>query len=142
VSVTLTQQGNLQLQTFQQWIALMKQYGGTVDQYQQQYSGDQQALTSASSDATFQAALSTLNGHVTAIKLPALKAEAYGLQQQLSQESTAWSNQHTYYDSYDGVTYNLGYEYEGIVNYPAQGLLDSSQTVADYQYIIGQLDNW
>jgi lipoprotein-anchoring transpeptidase ErfK/SrfK len=40
------------------------------------------------------------------------------------------------------VTYKLGYEYTGVVNYPAQGLLDSSSTVADYQYIIGQLNNW
>ena len=120
----------------------MQQYGGSVSQYQQQYTSDQQALNVAASDTTYQTTLKTLNGHVSAVKLPALQAEATSLQQKLSQEANAWANRHTYYDSYNGVTYNLGYEYQAIVNYPAQGLMDSSRTVADYQYIIGQLNGW
>lgn len=120
----------------------MKQYSAKVDQYQQQYTSDQQALTAATSNQTYQTALNKLNGHVSAIKLPALGAEATALQQKLSQEADAWANKHPYYDSYDGTTYHLGYEYQAIVNYPAQGLIDSSQTIADYQYIIGQLNNW
>lgn len=142
VSSTLQQQGSTQLQTFQQWIALLQQYGGKADMYRQQYTADQQALNSATTDATYQAALHKLSGHVEAIKLPALKTEATSLQQKLTQEAADWSSHHTYYDPYDGVTYHLGYEYEGIVNYPAQGLLDSSSTIADYQYIIGQLNVW
>lgn len=142
VSPSLQQQGTAQLQAFQQWITLLQQYGGNVDTYQQQYTSDQQALNAANTDNAYQAALDTLNGHVATIKLPALKAEANGLQQKLSQEASTWSSQHTYYDSYNGVTYKLGYEYTGVVNYPSQGLLDSSSTVADYQYIIGQLNNW
>src|SRR5581483_1171309 len=142
VSPSLQQQGMAQLQTFQQWISLMQQYGGNVSNYQQQYSGDQQALNAATSDSAYQTALTTLNGHVTAIKLPALKTEAQSLQQKLAQEASAWSSKHTYYDSYDGVTYQLGYEYEGVVNYPAQYLLDSSTTLADHQYIVGQLNVW
>ena len=71
-----------------------------------------------------------------------LRGEALSLQQQLWQEATAWSNQHTYYDSYDGKTYNLGYEYQAIAYYPTQNLLDSASTIADYQYIIGQLHGW
>lgn len=142
VTVALQQQGAAQLQTFQQWISLMQQYNGKVDKYQQQYTGDQQALSAATTDALYQTALATLNGHVKAIKLPALKTEAVSLQSKLSQEANAWSNSHTYHDNYDGVTYNLGYEYQGIVNYPAQGLLDTSTTITDYQYIIGQLNVW
>lgn len=142
VAPALQQQGAMQLQSFQQWIALMQQYGGKVDKYQQQYDSDQQALTSASTNVAYQSALDTLNKHVKAIKLPALKVEATSLQAKLRQEANAWSRTHTYYDSYDGVTYNLGYEYQGVVNYPAQGLLDSSETIADYQYIIGQLQVW
>ena len=142
VSPALQQQGTAQLQTFQQWIALMQQYGGNVSTYQQQYTSDQQALNAATSDSAFQSALHTLNGHVAAIKLPALKTEANSLQQKLTQEANAWSNTHTYYDSYDGVTYHLGYEYQGVVDYPAQALLDGSTTIASYQYVIEQLNIW
>lgn len=71
-----------------------------------------------------------------------LKDEALTLQQQLWQEATAWGNQHTYHDSYDGKTYNLGYEYQAIAYYPTQNLLDSASTVANYQYVIGQLQGW
>lgn len=142
VSPALQQQGAAQLQAFQQWIALMKQYGGKVDQYQQQYTNDQQALNAATTNDAYQLALNTLNGHVEAIKLPALKNEADSLQQQLAAQAQTWSNGHSYYDTYNGVTYHLGYEYTSVVSYPAQVLLDNSSTVADYQYIIGQLNNW
>lgn len=74
--------------------------------------------------------------------IPALKAEALDLQQQLLQKATAWSSQHSYHDSYDGQTYNLGYEYEAIAYYPTQNLLNSARTVADYQYIVEQLQGW
>jgi lipoprotein-anchoring transpeptidase ErfK/SrfK len=141
VSPTLQQQGSMQLETFQQWISLMQQYGGNAGHYQQQYTSGQQALNAATSDTAYQAALQALNEQVLAIKLPALQAEATGLQQKLSQQANAWANKHTYYDSYNGTTYNLGYEYQAIVNYPTQGQVDSSQTVADYQYAIGQLNN-
>lgn len=141
-SSTLQQQGAVQLQAFQQQIALIQRYGGTVSLYQQQYSSDQQALTSAKTDASYQSALAMLNGHISAIQVPALKTEALSLQQQLEQQATAWSSQHTYFDSYDGKTYNLGYEYRAIASYPTQGLLSSARSVADYQYIVGQLQGW
>ena len=103
----------MQLQAFQQWIALLQQYGGKANTYQQQYTSDQQALTGATTDVAYQSALGTLNGHVKTIKLPALKTEANSLQNKLASEASSWENKHTYYDSYDGNTYNLGYEYAG-----------------------------
>ncbi len=142
VSPALQQQGIARLQAFQQQIALMQQFGGAVSLYQQQYSSDQQALTSAQTDANYQAALTALNGHVSAIQIPALKTEALSLQQQLEQRATAWSSQHIYFDSYDGKTYNLGYEYQAVAQYPTQNLLDSAKSVADYQCIVGQLQGW
>lgn len=142
VTPALQQQGTIQLQAFQQWIALLQQYGGKASKYQQQYTNDQQALDAATTNETYQSALDTLNGHVKAIKLPALKAEATSLQNKLATEANSWANKHTYYDSYDGMTYNLGYEYQGIVNYPAQGLMDGASSIADYQYLIGQLNIW
>src|SRR5579863_9664895 len=47
ISYTLHQQGSLQLQTFQQWIALMQQYNGDISSYQQEFTSDQQALQAA-----------------------------------------------------------------------------------------------
>src|SRR5947209_7353450 len=41
VTQALQQQGTAQLQSFQQWIALLQQYGGKADTYQQQYASDQ-----------------------------------------------------------------------------------------------------
>jgi lipoprotein-anchoring transpeptidase ErfK/SrfK len=143
ITPELQKQGGAELQSFQQWITLMQQYSGNVDTYQQQYTADQQALNSATSNATYQAVLKRLQGHVIAIKLPAMKTEATSLQQQLQQGSTQWSQQHTYYDAYNQTTYNLGYEYglSGISSW-AQQQIDNSQTLADYQQTIENLQMW
>src|SRR5260221_475012 len=47
IDATLKNQSETQLKAFQQWIALMQQYGGDVSTYQQQYDADQQALQHA-----------------------------------------------------------------------------------------------
>ncbi len=143
LSPLLQKQGAVELESFQQWITLMQQYGGNVSTYQQQYTGDQQALNSATSDAAYQAVLKRLQGHVSVIKLPAMKTEATALQQQLQQGATQWSQQHTYYDDFNQTTYNLGYEYgvDGISSW-AQQQIDNSQTLADYQQTIENLHMW
>ena len=143
VNPALHQQGALNLQTLQQWITLMQKYGGNVSTYQQQYASDQQALSTATTDSTYQAALKKLQNHVNAIQIPTMKAEATSLQQQLQQGATQWGQQHTYYDSYNQTTYKLGYEYgaDGISGW-AQQQIDSSQTVADYQQTIENLQMW
>jgi lipoprotein-anchoring transpeptidase ErfK/SrfK len=137
----LQNQGEMQLQAFQQWITLMKQYGGNVDSYQQQYNADQQALQSATTNAAYQTALTTLNAHVAAIKLPAMKAEDQHLYQQLEQQVTSWGQQHKYYDSYNNTYYPLGYEYgpNGIGGW-AQSDLSSAKTMADYQQAIENMN--
>lgn len=78
----------------------------------------------------------------TSARLADLRSQVLALQQRLWQQATAWSSQHTYYDAYDGKTYNLGYEYQAIAYYPTQKLLASATTAANYQYIIGQLNGW
>ena len=138
---TLARQGSTELQTFQNWIALMKQYGGDVKVYQKQYVSDQHALQIATTDATYKVALKTLSAHINVIQIPALQTEASQLHQQLQQKASAWSQKHTYYDSYDGVTYNLGYEYgaagsDGMI----QDELSAAQTVADYQQAIEDIN--
>src|SRR5258708_32196905 len=44
LSPLLQKQGTAELESFQQWINLMQQYGGNVSNYQQQYTGEQQSL--------------------------------------------------------------------------------------------------
>ena len=139
VSPTLQKQGDAQLQTYQLWIALVQQYQGDVTTYQQQYNSDQQALHSASTDAAYKMALHTLDTHVAAIRIPALKTESYSLFQQLQQDAASFGSQHTYHDPYNNTTYPLGYEYgpNGATG-PLwlKGELASAQTLADYQQVI------
>src|SRR5579859_8002108 len=143
VSPALQRQGDTQLQSFQQWIALMQQYQGDVTTYQQQYSSDQQALHAARTDAAYKTALHTLDTHVAAIQIPALKTESNSLFQQLQQDAANFGSQHTYHDSYNNTTYPLGYEYgpNGATG-PLwlKGELASAQTLADYQQAIEDLN--
>jgi lipoprotein-anchoring transpeptidase ErfK/SrfK len=137
----LKNQGDAQLQTFQQWISLIQQYGGASTSYQQQYTADQQALKNAHTNAEYKTALVVLNGHVEAIKLPAMKTEAQNLQQQLKQQVTAWGQKHQYYDNYNNTSYPLGYEYaaNGIGGWISDAL-QSAQTMADYQQVIEDIN--
>jgi lipoprotein-anchoring transpeptidase ErfK/SrfK len=139
----LQNEGNAQLQAFQQWIALMQQYKGDTTTYQQQYTSDQQALQSASSDTAYKTALNTLNAHVAAIQISAMKTESTSLFQQLQQDAAAFGKAHTYHDSYNNTTYPLGYEYgpNGATG-PLwlQGELSAAKTEADYQQAIEDLN--
>src|SRR6266852_3159139 len=74
VDPTLQNQGTTELQTFQQWITLMQKYNGNTASYQQQYTSDQQALQDAKTSTAYKAALASLNTHVAAIQISAMKA--------------------------------------------------------------------
>ena len=141
IDPTLSNQGDVQLQAFQQWIALMQQYNGDTTTFQQQYDADQQALNDARTEAAYQAALAKLNAHVEAIKIPAMKTESQSLQHQLQQEVASWGQQHQYHDDYNNTNYPLGFEYgpNGIGGWVQQEL-DSAQTLADYQQAIEDLN--
>ncbi len=144
-TIGLTQQneGNAELQTFQQWIALIQQYHGDATTYQQQYSSDQQALQSATSSSAYTRALHTLQSHVTDIRIPAMKAESAYLFQELKAETASFGKQHTFHDSYDNTTYPLGYQYgPNGASGPLwlQGELSSAQTLDDYQQAIEDLN--
>ena len=146
VSQTLQSEGNAQLQSFQQWIALMQQYGGNGATYQQQYSSDQQALKNANTDADYTKALNLLRGHVQAVEIPAMKQESTFFQQQLSQQVEAWNKDHTYTDSYNKKTYALGYEYDSNTGIGGplwlQQELSADQNLADYQQTVEDLNMW
>ncbi len=141
IDLALTNQGTALLQSFQQWIGLVKQYGGDTTTYQQQYDADQQALQQAKTSAEYKKALDSLNSQVTAIQIPAMKIEDLKLQQQLKQQVAAWGKQHTHYNAYDNTTYPLGYEYgdNGIGGW-VQDDLTGAKTVADYQQAIENLN--
>jgi hypothetical protein len=141
IDVSLTNQGATQLLSFQQWITLIKQYGGDTTTYQQQYDAAQQALQQAKTNDEYKKALNILNGQVTAIQIPAMKIEDQHLQQQLKQQVATWGKQHTHYNAYDNITYPLGYEYgdNGIGGW-TQDDLNGAKTVADYQQAIENLN--
>jgi hypothetical protein len=134
-------QGDTQLLTFQQWITLMQQYNGNTTIYQQQLATDQQALNSAKTESAYKSALSKLNAHVDAIKIPAMKTEIKSLQNQLQQGQASWGQQHQYHDDYNNTNYPLGFEYgpNGIGGWVQQEF-DSAQTLADYQQTIEDLN--
>ncbi len=141
IDSSLKNQGDMQLQTFQQWIALMQQYGGNITSFQQQYTADQQALANAKTDAAYKTALNTLNAHVESIKFPAMLTEARTLLQQLQKKADDWGKTHHYYDDYDKTTYSLGFEYtkDGVAGW-AQDELNASETIAALQQTIEDLN--
>ena len=141
IPTTLSEQGQLQLQTFQQWITVMKQNGGDTTSYQQQYTTDQQALQHAKSEEAYNTALATITLHVDTIQLPAMKTEAKYLQQKLSKQVDDWGQQHTYHNDYDNKNYPLNNSYgdTGIGSWVKDDL-GSAKTVADYQQAIENLN--
>jgi hypothetical protein len=146
ISQTLQDQGAMELQSFQQWIAMLKQYGGDTTSYQQQYTSDQQALANAHTSAAYNSALQTLQAHTKAIQIPALKQESSSLQQTLESQVSSWGDQHKYADSFDGKTYTLDYEYDNNVGIGGplwlQEELNGNQTLADWQQTIEDEQMW
>ncbi|HEX4715967.1 MAG TPA: hypothetical protein VH164_13665, partial [Ktedonobacteraceae bacterium] len=55
VDASLRTQGLAQLETLQQWAALMQQYNGNASTYQQELISDQQALRVAQTESAYQA---------------------------------------------------------------------------------------
>jgi L,D-transpeptidase catalytic domain len=141
IDTSLKDQGTMQLQTFQQWITVLKQNGGDATSYQQQYTTDQQALQNAKTPDAYKAALTTTTSHVDAIQLPAMKTEAQYLQQKLKKQVDDWGQQHTYYNAYDNKHYPLNNSYgdAGIGGW-VQNDLDTAKTMADYQQAIENLN--
>src|SRR5260370_23055460 len=80
IDSTLKNQGDMQLHTLQQWIALMQQYNVNTTTFQQQYNADQQALNNATTEDTYKSALAKLIAHVEAIKIQAMKTEIQSIQ--------------------------------------------------------------
>lgn len=141
VDASLRTQGLAQLETLQQWAALMQQYNGNASTYQQELISDQQALRVAQTESAYQAVLQTLDQQVQSIKMPALKNEATNQEHLLMQQADAWSQQHTYHDDYNNTTYHLGYEYgtNGVDGF-VQDELSRAHTLADYQRAIEDAD--
>jgi L,D-transpeptidase catalytic domain len=133
----LKQQGEVQLQTYAQWIKLLKRSGGQITPYHHQYALDALSLALAKSKQVYLEKLATLRAHVLAIQMPAFRAEAQQLQQHLQQEATGWGQSHTFYNPPDAINYPLGYEYaENGIGGWIQGGIAAAQTPADYQQVI------
>ncbi len=140
LDTTLKNQGKIQLQTFQQWITLMRQYRGNTSSYQRQYKQDQQSLQSATTDTQYKNTLATLKAHVIAMQMPTMKIESQQLQQQLQQEVRAWGQRNQFHNKFDNKDYPFGYEYgdNGIGSW-VQNDLTTDKTLADLQQTIEDL---
>jgi hypothetical protein len=136
----LKEQGEVQLQTYAEWINLLKQSGGQINPYNRQYANDELALTLAKNKQNYLDGLAMLRAHVLAIQTPTLKAEALQLQQRLHQEVTVWGQSHTFYNPSDAINYPLGYEYAGNgIGGWIQDDLAAARTPADYQQVIEEI---
>lgn len=141
IDASLKNQGDTQLKTFQQWIALMRQYGGDSTSYQQQYNADQQALQNAGTSTAYTTILNTLQSQIQAIQLPAMKVESQSLQQKLVDQAKSWGKQHQYHNPFDNIDYPLGFEYseKGMGSW-VKAELASAQTLADYQQVVEDIN--
>lgn len=137
VDMSLKAHGQLQLQTFQQWIRLMQQYNGQTNFYAQELLSDRRKLDAAKTDAGYQNALQALQQHTASVQIPALKNEASYQLQQLTQQVSAWGKAHTFHDSYNDTTYHMGFEYgsDGVASW-VQDDLSGAKTLADYQQAV------
>jgi lipoprotein-anchoring transpeptidase ErfK/SrfK len=138
VSADQKKQGASELQAFQYWITVLKNAGRQVDGYQQRYNRDQQALQQATTKTTYQAVLKTTQADVQTIELPAIKVETSILQKQLQTLASNWKNRHPHHDSYNNITYKMGFEYDnqtGIGTW-IQEDLSAATTFANYQQIV------
>jgi lipoprotein-anchoring transpeptidase ErfK/SrfK len=136
-SFTQQQQGKALLQTYDQWIQLLKQSGGSDTPYYQTYTLDEQALTQANTQVSYDRALTNLKTQVSSIQIPALKTEARHLQQQFQQQVASWGQTHTFHNPYDGINYPLGYEYgENGIGGWIEDDFSAAQTISDYQQAI------
>lgn len=130
----------------------IKQYSGEIDQlktwgvntapYASRLTADQQALSSASNIAAFLKVSAQIDNDMAAIQLPLTQGQANYLLRQFHLQVAHWGRTHQYYDSYDGNTYNLDYEYDmqGIGS-DADAAVQSSQTLDDYRSAIDLLNS-
>jgi lipoprotein-anchoring transpeptidase ErfK/SrfK len=133
----MIEEGKAQLQTYAQWIQLLKQFGGSGHPYEQQYTSDEQLLRHGVSQTTYTAGLTKLRTQVASIQVPALKTEAQRLQQQFQQQVISWGQNHSFHNPYDSINYPLGYEYaENGIGGWLQDDLGAAQTARDYQGLI------
>ena len=123
-------------------IDLLKQYGQDAASFQQRLATDQASFTQARSINDFMKVSAQIDNDMSSIQFPLVQGQANYLLKQFHQEVKNWGNKHQYYDSFDGSTYNLDYEYDtqGIGS-DADNAVHSAQTLDDYQSAIDLLNN-
>jgi hypothetical protein len=134
--------GAAKLQQLSKDINLLKQYGGNYTVFQQKLTADQQALKTAKTVSDFLKVSAQIDNDTNAIQFPLVQGQANYLLKQFHAEVTSWGKAHQYYDSYDGNSYNLDYEYdEQGIGSDADAAVKSAQTLDDYQAAIDLLND-
>lgn len=134
--------GAIEVKQFSDEIKQLKTWGGNAAAFETRLAADQQALTSANNIPAFLKLSAQINSDMAAIQFPLVQSQANYLLKQFHQEVTKWGRAHQYYDSYDGNSYNLDYEYDqqGIGS-DADAAVQSAQTLDDYRSAIDLLND-
>jgi hypothetical protein len=104
--------GAARLQQFSASIELMKQYGQDVTSYRQQLNADTAALNHAKTIGDYLNLSSRIDNDVSSIQFPLIQSQANYLLKQFHSEVTNWGDTHQYHNPYNGVDYNMDYEYD------------------------------
>ncbi len=125
--------GAARLQQFSASISQMRQYGQDVTDYEKQLQADTTALNQARTIGDYLRLSSRIDNDVSSIQLPLIQGQANYLLRQFHSEVTDWGNAHQYHSPYNGLDYNLDYEYDlqGI-GADADRAVQNAQTQDDY----------
>lgn len=132
--------GAAKIRQFASQINQLKQYGVNIASFQQKLTADQQALENAKSISDYLKVSARIDNDTASIQFPLAQGEANYMVKQFHTDVTNWGNSHQYYDSYDGNSYKLDYEYDqqGIGS-DIDAALASAQTLDDYLSVIDQV---
>jgi hypothetical protein len=134
--------GAAKLAEFSNDIQLTQQYGQDVTKFQQRLTADQAALKNAKTIKDYLTLATQIDNDVASIQLPMIRGEANYLLKQFHNEVTSWGKAHKYHDPQDGNSYALDYEYDMQgVGSDANSLVQSAQSIDDYQAAIDNLNN-
>lgn len=134
--------GAIKIQQLSNDVNLLKHYGVDATTFQQRLAADRQGLSAAKTINDYLKVSAQIDSDTNAIQFPLTKGQAQYLLKKFHAEVTSWGRSHQYYDSYDGNSYNLDYEYdEQGIGSDADAAVQSAQTIDDYQSAIDLINN-
>ncbi|MBO0777195.1 MAG: L,D-transpeptidase family protein [Ktedonobacteraceae bacterium] len=130
--------GAAKLQQLSDNIKQMKQYGVNTTSYEKKLQDDKTALDSAKSLSDFLKVSSRIDSDLSSTELPMLSGKANYLLKQFHQKVKQFGDTHQFHDTFNGVTYRMGFEYDTLgVGEDLDAAVAAAQTKDDY---LGAID--